>query len=190
MLDIPTVSEQVEQTREMNHRIKSLRSGSSKTMSSEGRQDYETPQELIEAVERDFGCIVFDLAASILNRKDHNFFGEGHNSLVQNWVSCFNKHKDDYDANFLWLNPPYKNVKPWMEKCRDESAKGAKILTLTLAAIDTSWYRKIVAPNAASYILTDRVTFVGEKYSFTKPLMLTEWGTGKTGLGYWDWKRK
>jgi phage N-6-adenine-methyltransferase len=168
---------------------KKLRSKSAKTVSSEGRQDYETPPELIKAVERDFGSLSFDLAADMLNAICEEYFIKEQDSLSQDWLKAFKDH-DRHGLGFLWLNPPYAQVKPWMEKCRDESAKGARILTLTLAAIDTSWYRKIVAPNAASYILTDRVTFVGEKYAFTKPLMLSEWGTGKTGLGYWDWKRK
>jgi hypothetical protein len=145
---------------------------------------------LIEAVERDYGSICFDLAASHGNSKAGGcFLSEEQNSLEEDWVDWFGDFSR-IPNSFLWLNPPFKNVKPWMEKCRDESAKGARILTLTLAAIDTAWYRKIVAPHAASYILTSRVKFVGQKDLFTKPLMLSEWGTGKTGLGYWDWKRK
>lgn len=160
-----------------------------KTVSSKGVQDYATPPELMQAIERDFAKIAFDLAATAENTKapfwiEKDFRGSG--SLKVDWLADYNYHKSN---GVLWLNPPFKTVRPWMEKCRDEAARGARILSLTKASIGARWYREVVAPNAASYILGSRVTFVGEAQGFTQDLMITEWGTGKTGLGYWDWKK-
>ena len=159
-----------------------------KTVSSKGVQDYATPTELILAVQRDLKKIAFDLAATSLNAVAPFWISKenGGDSLKADWLADYNYHKSN---GVLWLNPPFKTVRPWMEKCRDEAARGCVILSLTKASIGSRWYREVVAPNAASYILGSRVTFVGEKQGFTQDLMLTEWGTGKTGLGWWDWKR-
>jgi len=158
-----------------------------KTVSSKAVQNYETPDYLIKIIEDHFGHIGFDLAADAENTKCSDmWFGVEDDSLAQDWFKVWRESRFE----FLWLNPPFKTVRPWMEKCRDESKKGARILSLTKASIGSAWYREVVAPNAASYILTSRVTFVGCTTCFTQDLMISEWGTGKTGLGFWDWKRK
>ena len=190
---IPPVSTQVSEAEAMNQRIRERRhkgGTKAKTVSSEGVQDYGTPPELIQAVERDFSKIAFDLAATSQNtvapfwiEKDFR----GADSLSADWLADYDYHKSN---GVLWLNPPFSGVRPWMEKCRDESARGARILSLTKSSLDSNWYQEVVAPNAASWILKSRVKFVGCDTVFTQALMLTEWGTGKRGLGFWDWKRK
>lgn len=189
--DVPGVEEQRRMTEEINQRIRARRKGTKdKTVSSVGKQDYGTPPELVQAVERDFGVIIFDLAASKSNCIIEYHFDSSSNSLIQDWFVAHSGHTQRYgDSQFLWLNPPFERVRPWMEKCRDEAAKGARILSLTKASLDSNWYQDVVAPNAASWILKDRVKFVGCPNVFTQALMLTEWGTGKRGLGFWDWKR-
>lgn len=188
----PPVSAQVAATEAMNQRIRERRTKGgtkSKTVSSESVQDYETPQNLIDAVICDFANIVFDLAASKGNAKKANFFSIEDDALKQDWVDALRIHQFSF-TDSLWLNPPFANVRPWMEKCRDEAARGARILSLTKSSLDANWYQEVVAPNAASWILKSRVKFVGCDTVFTQALMLTEWGTGKRGLGFWDWKRK
>lgn len=160
-----------------------------KLVSSTSKQDYGTPPELVQAIERDFSKIAFDLAATAQNTVAPFFISKdaSNDSILADWLADYNYHKRN---GVLWLNPPFEKVRPWMEKCRDESAKGARILSLTKASLDANWYQDVVAPNAASWILKDRVKFVGCDYVFTQALMLSEWGTGKRGLGFWDWKRK
>lgn len=186
--DVPGVEEQRRMTEEINQRIRVRRGTKDKTVSSVGKQDYGTPRDLLIAAARDFSPIAFDLAANKGNAVTMFYISkdEGSDSLKADWMADYRKHGHN---GVLWLNPPFKRVRPWMEKCRDEAAKGARILSLTKASIDSNWYQDVVAPNAASWILKDRVKFVGCPHVFTQALMLTEWGTGKRGLGFWDWKR-
>jgi len=172
----------------MEREIKHSNGTRDKTVSSKGVQDYETPLDLIACVVREFRCIIFDLAASETNHKHPLYFSPSDDSLSKEWAEVYAKLGPS-NYGFFWLNPPFKTVRPWMEKCRDEAARGCRILSLTKASIGSRWYREVVAPNAASYILGSRVTFVGETQGFTQDLMISEWGTGKTGIGYWDWKK-
>lgn len=115
---------------------------------------------------------------------------------------------------YLWLNPPFCNAEPacepdcdkdrckkrgehnliaqpgiakWMEKCRDESQMGAKIITLTLASIGANWYKDYVEGNANVWILRDRLKFVGHKDVYPKDLMLCEWVKGMNSFGHFSW---
>lgn len=187
--DVPGVEEQRRMTEEINQRIRARRKGTKdKTVSSVGKQDYGTPWDLISAMVRDFGVIRLDLAATEENSRCSAFISPEEDALSVDWVERLQLMAKS-NTDFAYLNPPFERVRPWMEKCRDEAAKGARILSLTKASLDSNWYQDVVAPNAASWILKDRVKFVGCPHVFTQALMLTEWGTGKRGLGFWDWKR-
>jgi phage N-6-adenine-methyltransferase len=189
-LSLPSVEDQRTLNDQINARIResmSHKKGTQdKTVSSEGKQDYATPMELMAAVVRDFGDVYLDLAASQQNTKCMEFFSEEDNSLLQPWADLKSTSRE-----FMWLNPPFKRVTPWMEKCRIEAAKGARILTLTKASAGANWFREILLPNAAVFILQSRVQFIGMDHVFTQDLAIAEWGTGKRGwMGYWDWERK
>lgn len=156
-----------------------------KTISSVGAQDRATPWAFMEFVNRMFP-ICFDLAAHDKNYKHAGFFTEEDNSLEQDWSRLYRgmEFNSKGHANYLWLNPPFKTVTPWMEKCAGESY--CKIVTLTLASRGTNWYHEFVKPFALSLILKNRLTFIGETQPFTKELMLNIYGTGITGEGYLD----
>ncbi len=152
------------------------------TVSTTGQQDVTTPWGFIERVCEIWPCD-FDLAATRENKRFAAFFTPEDDSLSKDW-SKVHLHSGSY----LWLNPPFRGVSKWMEKCAAESQRGAQIVTLTLASIGTVWYHKHVRPNALSLVLLNRLTFEGHKDPYPKELMLNIFGNGVTGEGYWDWK--
>ncbi|MDQ3003497.1 MAG: hypothetical protein M3Y08_19840 [Fibrobacterota bacterium] len=161
-------------------------------VASEGKQDYATPTELVHLIARRFGVsFVLDLSASSENAKCADWIDEKENSLAQNWAERISTNPPgEYGrVNCAWLNPPFKRAAPWMEKCAAESAKGMRIVSLTLSSMGSNWYRDHVEGKAFSLILRDRVTFVGCNDPYTKELMVTLWGFGMTGLGFWSWKK-
>lgn len=163
-----------------------------KTVSTDSIQERATPQSLVDQIAEQFGVdFILDLAASEENRKTADFISEFQNALVSNWKAWLEECDcDDLIPNrCAWLNPPFKSVAPWMEKCKIESAKGCKIISLTLSSLGSNWYRHHVEGNALSLILRDRVTFVGCEDPFPKELMISLWGFGMTGLGFWSWKK-
>jgi phage N-6-adenine-methyltransferase len=160
-----------------------------KTVSTENIQDRATPQSLVDLIARRFGVnIVIDLAASEENKKCHFFIGEQENSLNSEWFVKKAIAGTAQKNICAWLNPPFKSVGPWMEKCKHESEMGCKIISLTLSSLGANWYRDHVEGNALSLVLRDRVIFEGCKDPFPKELMVTLWGFSMTGLGFWSWK--
>ncbi|MDQ2999854.1 MAG: phage N-6-adenine-methyltransferase [Fibrobacterota bacterium] len=161
-------------------------------VSTTSQQVHGTPQALIMEIEDRFGVqFLLDLAANGENTKAPNFLGEAENSLSLDWKDSLDMLADigpNSRPPAAWLNPPFRGADPWMEKCKTESAKGMKIISLTLASIGTGWYHNHVQGNALSMVLRERVTFEGQKDPFPKELMVTLWGFGMVGFGTWSRK--
>jgi phage N-6-adenine-methyltransferase len=151
------------------------------------RQDYATPLCLIEAVERRFGPIVHDLAATSGNTKAATWYGPDRelgerDSLAIAWAAR-------HPRGNLWLNPPFARVASWMAKCHHESKRRqGLILSLTLASVGSRWFIDHVHGNALVMPLCPRVTFVGEPAPFNRDLMLCAWGEGLVGFVPWVWR--
>lgn len=148
------------------------------------KQDYGTPWDFIRAVERRFGPITFDLAASPHNAKHERYFSRQDNSLKQDW------HKID---GLLWLNCEFALIEPWAAKCREEALLGARIALLTPASVGSVWFSRHVHRRALSLGLSPRLTFEGEKSPYPKDLMLSLFGpVGAVpwcpGFDVWRWR--
>lgn len=162
---------------------------SSVHVSTESKQDHATPPLFLHAVEQAFGArFLLDLACNKENRKCEAGIMLPENSLELDWVERLEAAKKALfrPAADAWLNPPFRGVEPWMKKCGEESARGMRIVSLTLSSIGTGWYRDCIEGKALSLVLRKRITFCGQPTGFPKELMITLWGFGLTGLGFWD----
>jgi phage N-6-adenine-methyltransferase len=147
-------------------------------------QSVQTPYDFMSAVHGLIGTtFAFDLAADNENAQAPHHFTEAQDALTKEW---WNLSK----GRWLWLNPPYSNIEPWVAKAVHESDRGANIAVLVPAATGTIWWTLYVAGWAQVYLLKGRITFVGHKTPYPKDLALLLYRPGVTG-GYstWDWRR-
>ncbi len=151
------------------------------------RQDYETPQELIDAIVERFGPFTWDLAATAKNAKAPNWINSKTNTFTQDWSLL--------EGN-LWLNPPFANIDPWAEKCRETIHLWQNnhigeipfaIFLLTPASVGSEWFRIHVWKNAAVIGLNPRLKFVGENNVYPKDCMISLYGR-QPGFEVWRWK--
>lgn len=143
------------------------------------KQDYGTPWEFIDAVEKIWGPVVFDLAASYENTKALKFFGEGQNSLDQAWSTL--------EGN-LWLNPPYTDIGAWAKKAAFEHVIGRnKIFMLVPASVGSNWFAEHVHGKAAVIAVSPRLTFEGCKDPYPKDCILAIYGETPC-FDVWRWK--
>jgi phage N-6-adenine-methyltransferase len=146
------------------------------------RQDYETPRVFIDAVERRFGPLYCDLAATAENAKAPEWLSEPSDSLSVPW-------EDTFPYGILWINPPFGNIAPWAEKCAVESqSRYGLILLLTPASVGSEWYSKHVHRKAYVLLLSPRLSFDGVN-PFPRDLMLSVYGYGLHGMDTWRWDR-
>lgn len=144
-----------------------------------------TPRAFLNAVERRFGPITFDLAATSENEVTGSgfYFGPGssygENALVVPWPR----------EGLLWCNPPYGLIKGngFARKGRLEAEKGSRIAMLIPAAVATNWYADEIHGHAFVLPIRPRLTFVGHKDPYPKDLMLCMFGPGANGFEPWAW---
>jgi phage N-6-adenine-methyltransferase len=147
------------------------------------RQDYGTPREFLDAVEKRFGTISWDLAAHADNKKALRWYGpgshDGEDSFAASWV---------LPGRLLWLNPPFANIAPWAAKCAAH-AKVSEITMLVPASVGSNWFRDHVAGVADTYLLNGRMSFDGQNL-FPKDCLLAHYSPRATGAIFvWDWKK-
>lgn len=94
------------------------------------RNLYQTPDNLFLKLNEIFN-FKYDLAANEFNAKCSKYFTEKDDSLKQAW------HEID---GYLWLNPPYKPFRKWIEKAQIEAEKGAKIVILVPPLINNHYF--------------------------------------------------
>lgn len=147
-------------------------------------QTVGTPRAFLIAIERRFGPIVIDLAATEDNRVCAEYLGPGSplgwDSLLVPW-----RHQ----RGWQFLNPPFGDIAPWAQKCAEESAKGAHVLFLVPASVGSNWFNTWVRPHAYVFELTPRLTFVGHTQVYPKDLILCCYGPERfVGRDSWNWR--
>lgn len=124
-------------------------------------QVVSTPWELIRAVEKKFGPIAWDLAATIENAKAENFIDPEMDTFKQNWAALLH-------GGLGWLNPEFDPMVVSVRKCALEQQRGAQVLALGPASISTNWFWDHVQAYATVYSLTPRICFEGSHNIFPK----------------------
>jgi hypothetical protein len=92
---------------------------------------WSTPGELVDFMENRYGPYDLDAAASANNAVCEKFFDEKTNCLKRWWGS--KKH--------VWLNPPFSNPLPFVEKAAEQARNGNQIDVLLNADSSTAWFR-------------------------------------------------
>lgn len=118
---------------------------------AESSGDIWTPQVFIDAVERNWGPLVVDLAATTASAKAPTYYTPEQDSLKQDWSRL---------GGNLWLNPPYSNIAPWVKKCAESYRENEQIelFLLVPASIGANWFWDYVWDYSTVYSV-GRMTF-------------------------------
>lgn len=149
-------------------------------------QDVGTDPKFFEIANKQFN-FGWDLACTkdndLITKNDERegWYYPNHNSLDLDWTMF-----DQY--GWLWLNPPYKDIAPWAQKCAEESQKGAKIVMLTPASVGSQWFAKWAYPYAYIRMLTGRLTFKGHETPYPKDCMISIFDNFHKGIDLWNWR--
>lgn len=95
---------------------------------SSASDEWETPQELFEALDGEFH-FTLDVCATKANAKCRRFFTEQDDGLAQEW------------SGVCWMNPPYGDaIEAWVRKASEAAWGGATVVCLVPARVDTAWW--------------------------------------------------
>lgn len=142
-----------------------------------------TPREFLDAVEKRFGPIRIDLAATAENKVAPIHLGpgseHGEDALKVRW--------HHFGSN-QYLNPQFDEIDPFAEKCSEEAKYGARILLLTPLS-SAGWCMKHIDGKALVQPLSPRLRFVGHTHDYPKDLMLSVFSPFVVpGWAPWRWK--
>ena len=145
------------------------------------RDDWQTPPELFDRLNQEFGPFTLDPAAAVTwapglptNAMVDNFYVQSQDGLVQSWAG----HR-------VFLNPPYGSALPaWMAKTYRESRHARTVAVGVLPArTDPRWFHDWIKGRARVDFLPGRIRFVGAQHSAPFPSMVVVWGLDTLGLG-------
>jgi site-specific DNA-methyltransferase (adenine-specific) len=72
-----------------------------------------------------------------------------------------------------YVNPPYSNIREWMERGLAEHQLGKTVVFLIPARTDTRWFHEIVLSHASKIrFIKGRLRFHGAKYNAPFPSMI------------------
>ena len=73
----------------------------------------------------------------------------------------------------VFVNPPYSQIKAWMEKGLAEYRQGKTVVFLIPARTDTGWFHDHILPNASEIrFIRGRLKFGGAKFNAPFPSMV------------------
>lgn len=147
------------------------------------RQDYGTPDVVLEAVQRllRISAFALDAAASPDNAVASRYYTATEDGLTQPW----------HDTGVTWWNPPYGQCGRWTAKADAEAALGRVSVGLIPASVGSHWWRRFVHQRAHVKFLNGRVTFMGCVAPFPKDVALVIYGDPvRWPIGYdvWAWR--
>lgn len=146
---------------------------------AKGDHDVGTPANILNACRLVFGQIAFDLAGSVTNHVHTKYYSVEQDTLhpetrwpmyAPHWK--FQPHGHETYERWLWLNPPYDYVEPWMDRCAHEMENGRNIMVLIPASVGARWWARWVDPYAYVLPLTGRLKFIGHTNTFPRDLAL------------------
>lgn len=138
------------------------------------RDLWSTPSELVAWMESEYGDYDIDAAASKENAVCEKFYSKETNCLKRLWGS--NKH--------IWLNPPYSNITPFVNKAIEQMEHNNQIDMLLPCDTSTGWFYEAQQRAAEIIWITGEVYQEdGTEYSRTGRLAFTSALTGKPVQG-------
>ncbi len=119
------------------------------------RQDYQTPPELFAALHREFGFTV-DVAASDKNHLCDHYFTAERSGLDSRWDARIGLQRP-----WAFVQPPYNDVRSWLDKAVYELSYGIGSTHLIPAAVENQYWQKYIVGHAAEVrLVVGRIPFI------------------------------
>lgn len=110
---------------------------------------WATPQALFDAIDSRFG-FTLDACADEENAKCADYYDREADGLAQEW------------GGTVWCNPPYgRQIGDWVRKAAEEAERGAVVVALVPARVDTKWWNNYAMRATEVYFFKGRIKFEG-----------------------------
>ncbi len=136
-----------------------------RSLFSSATGEWETPQEVFDALALEFGGFDLDPCATPENAKCPNFYTQENDGLLQPW------------RGQVFVNPPYgRPIGRWIQKCYAAVGQGAKLVVALLPSrTDTRWWHDYVMKADEIRFIRGRLKFGGAKNGAPFPSAIIVW---------------
>lgn len=126
-------------------------------MGSSRSVEWSTPPDLFARLSAEFGGFTLDPCATPESALCPTFYTREDDGLAKPW------------SGQVFMNPPYgKSIGRWMAKAWEESRRGALIVCLVPARVDTAWWHDYATRGEIRF-LKGRIRFANAKSSAPFP---------------------
>lgn len=143
-----------------------------------GRDDWETPKEIFDALDLEF-CFDLDAAADHYNAKCDFYFTENGSYMKSSDGPCRISRdnglgRDWHPHKTVWVNPPYSEWQKWVAKASVEAEHGVVVVMLLPARTDTKAFHEYIynKDNVEVRFVKGRIKFVGAEHGAPFPSMI------------------
>jgi phage N-6-adenine-methyltransferase len=134
-------------------------------MFSSAKDEWPSPQDFYDGLNNRYN-FTLDPCATAQNTKCPKFYTQQDDGLSQDW-----------GGNTVYVNPPYSNVKVWVEKALKESKKpDTTIVMLVAARTDTKFFHEYCTKANQIFFIKGRLKFGGSANSAPFPSMVVVFG--------------
>lgn len=150
-----------------------------KHISSTSFQAWRTPDALFQGLNEELGPFDLDVAADAQNCKVYSFFDEDSNALSDG---------AKWHGTIVWCNPPYADIRPWIDKAEVEVAAGhcERVVMLVPASVGVAWFTYAARKHAVDFF-DERIRFalppIHEVPEELRAKLFTKKGKPKTSPG-------
>jgi site-specific DNA-methyltransferase (adenine-specific) len=100
--------------------------------------EWPTDQAVVDDWNRRAGPFTLDACATVENAKAVRFYTLADDALGKNWLT-------DAGGGACWLNPPYSDIDPFIQKALAESARGLTVVACLPSRTDRPWFHAVLA---------------------------------------------
>jgi len=137
----------------MTPEIKSVGDFGGSTTPLDIRDLWQTPPQIYQQLNAEFSFSV-DLASSAVNRLHENYITAEMNTLKIDWSGMFG-------CAWGWLNPPYSDIGPFIEKAIEQQEKGFGTVMLLPADTSVGWFSLALTSVSEVRLITGgRLSFI------------------------------
>ncbi|MGE6315904.1 phage N-6-adenine-methyltransferase [Shewanella baltica] len=136
------------------------------------KDSYRTPRAVYDFYDHQYH-FVLDAAASDINARSPRYITEQQNTHETNWFHAAfgapddalgEAHPEARTGHYVWMNPPYSNIGPFVETAIKWQAKGLGCVMLVMMDQSVGWFKRAVEHCQEVHLV------IGGRLSFVDPV--------------------
>jgi len=121
--------------------------------------NYATPKAIFACLDNEFH-FNFDVCAEPHTTKCSRYWSKKDDALSKYWVDDLPIEVKANKRKWLWCNPPYSNITPWVKKASEAQRNGVGVVMLVMADPSVQWFKNALKTVSEVRFIHGRISFL------------------------------